>query len=44
MSLAQRQQSIPLESTAPNPGWLDFAGYLVAEIALLPAICVIRSR
>ena len=31
MSLAQRQQTIPLESTAPNPGRLDFAGYLIRK-------------
>ena len=40
MSLAQRQQSIPLEltradkQTGPDPGWLDFAGYLVRKFAI----------
>jgi len=31
MGLAERQQSIPLEPTAPNPEWLDFAGHLVRK-------------
>ncbi len=31
MSLAQRQQSIPLEPTGPGPGWLDFAAHLVRK-------------
>jgi general secretion pathway protein E len=34
ISLAQRQQSIPFESTAANPGWLDFAGYLVRKFVI----------
>lgn len=40
MSLAQRQQSISLESTradkqtGPDPGWLDFAGHLVRKFVI----------
>ena len=40
MSFAQRQPSIPLEltradkQTEPDPGWLDFAGYLVRKFAI----------
>ena len=37
MSFAQRQQSTPsisLEPIAPNPGWLEFAGYLVRKFAI----------
>jgi len=40
MSSAQRQQSIPLEltradkQTAPDSGWLGFAGYLVRKFAI----------
>lgn len=40
MSLAQRQQSISLESTradkqtGPDPGWLDFAGHLVRKFVV----------
>jgi general secretion pathway protein E len=31
MSLAQRQQSIPLKPAGPGPRWLDFAGHLVRK-------------
>lgn len=40
MSLAQRQQSVSLESTradkqtGPDPGWLDFAGHLVRKFVV----------